>query len=504
MAVPNKKMYDRKGKLVFDPNNPEDVRNYKEKQPLMEALKLVQGLADPRGGAGLTGMTRVISKAFGAKAAKALFKQNKAKQLADLVTKPMTRGKKAVSNTRKQATPTVKEVVETKPTIPTTVPTSGSTVSDKIKSLSNAEIKAFENVKNVRELAEKQAKNAPTTTTPKLTNAEIKAFENVKNARELAEKQAKSIRNSWEYNNTGRDYYIDGVEGFRKAGTEAKSIVSRLKDREAAKNAAKKAFEENNPEIIKKSNAQTAMSIAALTSVIGGGAGATYYGMQLSNKDNKKTTTPQKTGPVDLKRIDKSKLKDSNIEGVKTIRGSDGKDYGIQWNNTTKSWDYYRGDKTKKTETPKPDLKREDVGGGYTPIKDNEKTTGTGGGNQTTTTGGTGSTKPTTTPTVTTTPLIGDEYYKKNSELATLRQQDDDRQLLARAEAQKKEMMEFEPTEALPTKPLSSLVFKTSPATIVNKIIDEQASLKSIRADNKLPLKKKRYGGNLAMLKYMK
>ncbi len=98
----------------------------------------------------------------------------------------------------------------------------------------------------------------------------------------------------------------------------------------------------------------------------------------------------------------------------------------------------------------------------------------------------------------TTTPLMGDEEYKKDPRLATLRQQDDDRQLLARAEAQKKEMMEFEPTEVLPTKPLSSLVFKTTNRR------DEQAALYNIEADNKLPLKKKKYGGNLAMLKYMK
>lgn len=479
MGIPTKKMYDRNGKVIFDPSNPEDVRRQKELNKQIEMAKQLFSIVDPRGGGGIGAMARGISKAALANMSKSKFAQNKAKQIADLVTKPMTRGKKAKS--------IVKEVVEKKPTIPTTIPTSGSTASDKIKSLSNAEIKAFENVKNARELAEKQAKNAPTTTTPK------------------------SIRDSWEYNNAGRDYYIDGVEGFRKAGTEAKSIVSRLKDREAAKNAAKKAFEENNPEIIKKSNAQTAMSIAALTSIIGGGAGATYYGMQLSNKDNKKTTTPQKTGPVDLKRIDKSKLKDSNIEGVKTIKGSDGKDYGIQWNNTTQSWDYYRGDKTKKTtETPKPDLKREDVGGGYTPIKDN-KGSGTGSGRKTTTGGGTGTTPRSTTVPKTTAPLMGDEYYKKDPRLATLRQQDDDRQLLARAEAQKKEMKEFKPTESLdvlpvPTKPLSSLMFKTSTLNPKTNSRVEPVSYDTIDiVDTKSKkLRKKSYGGNLAMLKYMK
>jgi hypothetical protein len=69
MAIPDKKMYDRKGKLIFDPNNPEDVKNYRENQPLMEAFNLVRGLTDPRGGGGLFGMARkaaskVVSKAI--------------------------------------------------------------------------------------------------------------------------------------------------------------------------------------------------------------------------------------------------------------------------------------------------------------------------------------------------------------------------------------------------------------------------------------------------------
>lgn len=515
MAVPNKKMYDKKGKLVFDPSNPEDVRRQEELNKQIEMAKQLFSIVDPRGGGGIGAMARGISKAALAKMSKSKFTQNKAKQIADLVTKPMTKGKKAASNTRKQAAPTVKEIVETKPTIPTTVPAA----SDKIKSLSNAEIKAFENVKNVRELAEKQAKNVSTTTT------------------------SKSIRDSWKYRPEGK-YWDDG---FRMGDTEAKSIVSRLKDREAAKNAAKKAFEENNPEIIKKSNAQTAMSIAALTSVIGGGAGATYYGMRLSNKDKKQTTTPQKTGPVDLKRI--TNTKPSSIPGVSIVKGTDGKDYGIQWNNTTKSWDYYRGDKTKKTPETKPEvIKKEDVGGGgVTPIKDNQGGgTNTGGGG---TGGGTkprsatgqafdkafaearkqaggaggifewngkkygtalvGETVPKNRVDVskTTAPLMGDEEYKKDPRLATLRQEDDDRQLLARAEAQKKEM-ESKIIQPLPTKPLSELVFKTTAKAAesqkIRNSMDEQNALRSIIADNRTPLKKKRYGGNLAMLKYMK
>ena len=165
MAVPNKKMYDRKGKLIFDPSNPEDVRRQEELNKQIEMAKQLFSIVDPRGGGGIGAMARGISKAALAKMSKSKFTQNKAKQILELVTKPMTKGKKAVPKTTTKTTPTVKEVVETKPTIPTTVPAA----SDKIKSLSNAEIKAFENVKNVRELAEKQAKNSPIkkTTAPK-------------------------------------------------------------------------------------------------------------------------------------------------------------------------------------------------------------------------------------------------------------------------------------------------------------------------------------------------
>jgi hypothetical protein len=102
----------------------------------------------------------------------------------------------------------------------------------------------------------------------------------------------------------------------------------------------------------------------------------------------------------------------------------------------------------------------------------------------------------------TTTSLMGDEEYKKDPRLAILRQQDDDRQLLARA---KKEMMEFEPTTVLPTptKPLSSLVFKTAPLNPKTNSRVEPVSYTNIETNSK-KLKKKSYGGNLAMLKYMK
>ena len=108
----------------------------------------------------------------------------------------------------------------------------------------------------------------------------------------------------------------------------------------------------------------------------------------------------------------------------------------------------------------------------------------------------------------TTTTLMGDEEYKKDPRLAILRQEDDDRQLLARAEAQKKEMKEFKPTESLdvlpmPTKPLSSLMFKTAPLNPKTNSRVEPVSYDTIDTKSK-KLRKKSYGGNLAMLKYMK
>ena len=216
------------------------------------------------------------------------------------------------------------------------------------------------------------------------------------------------------------------------------------------------------------------------------------------------------------------------------------KEFGIVWDNKTQSWDYYRSNKTKKTETPKPDLKREDVGGGYTPIKDN-RGSGTESGGKTTTGGGTG-TKPRSATgqafdkafaearkqaggaggifefnnkkhgtalegeTVpknrvevgkTTTPVtIKNDYptAKTDPTLEIAMEQDSIRQQMA--------------TKPLPTKPLSSLVFKTTAKAAesqkIRNTMDEQNALRSIIADNRMPLKKKRYGGNLAMLKYMK
>lgn len=538
MAIPTKKMYDRNGKVIFDPSNPEDVRRQEELNKQIEMAKQLFSIVDPRGGGGIGAIARGISKAALAKMAKSKFTQNRVKQLADLVTKPMTRGKKAVPKT----TPTVKEVVETKPTIPTTIPTSGSTVSDKIKSLSNAEIKAFENVKNVRELAEKQVKNAPTTISnaPKKSVSDI-IRENIAN-RKLGTK------------GFTREEITAYNQKTAKGLQTAKDIVSKNLERvKELKKESETFYQKSVPESIAASNKKItdrAIGAGVIAGVIGAGAGTTYYGMQLSNKDNKKTTTPQKTGPVDLKRI--INTKPSNIEGVRTVKGTDGKDYGIVWNNTTKSWDYYRGNKT--TENKQQEKSGLAIGGGDSKRNDSSGT-GSGGNQRTTTGGGTGTTPRSATgqafdkafaearkqaggaggifewngkkygtalegETVPkdrvevgkiTAPLMGDETYKADPSLEKFRQQDDDKQLLARAEAQKKEMKEFKPTESLdvlpmPTKPLSSLMFKTSSLNPQTGSRVEPISYNTIdTVDTKSKkLRKKSYGGNLAMLKYMK
>lgn len=471
MAVPNKKMY-RNGKLIFDPSNPEDVRNYKEKQPLMEALKLVQGLTDPRTGGGLTGVTKIISRAAGVKSQ---FARNKAKKILELLgKKSIAKGKKDVPNTRKQAAPTVKEVVEIKPTIPTNVPTSGSTAPVK-KALTREEMKAS------------------------------------------YQKTQKAL-------NTAKDIVTN-----KKLKTELEKI----------REANKPFYEKSIKEALDASNKKIAIG----TGIIGGltAAGGTYYGMQLSNKDKKQTTTPQKTGPVDLKRI--TNTKPSSIPGVSIVKGTDGKDYGIVWDNKTKSWDYYRGDKTKKT--PENKQQQEKVrGGGYIPIDNTDKNKGNNQGGGTNTGGGGtgGGTKPRSATgqafdkafaearkqaggaggifewngkkygtalvgeTIpknrvevgkTTTPVtIKNEYPTAESDptLEIAMQEDSIRQQMA--------------TKPLPTKPLSELVFKTTAKAAesqkIRNSMDEQNALRSIIADNRTPLKKKRYGGNLAMLKYMK
>lgn len=482
MAIPTKKMYDRKGKLVFDPNNPEDVRNYKEKQPLLEALKLVQGLTDPRGSSGFVGMARGISKAAGAKMAKSRYTKNKAKEVLDLVTKPMTKGKKSVPKT----TPTVKEVVETKPTIPTTIPTTmelAQIPGTSVKTIKEG-IKSFKGTKD------------------KFTTRDT---ERVAKAREILNQPiAGNIRPS------------TITQGFKSpfANTSLRKYVPEANVPEANSYKDFNKFKLDGDVVNKP-----LLNLIEGTMIAGGlgmGSALISSGNRLSSKNNKQTKTPQKTGPVDLKRI--TNTKPSTIEGVRIVKGTDGKDYGIVWDNKTQSWDYYRGDKIKSDVTPIKDNQGSGTGGTTKPrsatgqsfdkaFAEARKQAGGAGGifewnGKKYGTALVGETVPKNRVEVgkTTTPIMGDEEYKKDPRLAVLRQEDDNRQLLARAEAQKKEMKEFKPTI-----PLSSLVFKATSESINKRnTMDEQNALQSIREDNKLPLKKKRYGGNLTMLKYMK
>lgn len=482
MAIPTKKMYDRKGKLVFDPNNPEDVRNYKEKQPLLEALKLVQGLTDPRGGSGLTGMTRVISKAAGAKMAKSRYTKNKAKQILDLVTKPMTKGKKSVPKT----TPTVKEVVETKLDIPTTIP-------------------------STMELAQIPGSSAKT------VKEGIKSFTG--KTEKFVPKTNRLI--------TRANSRAGNLKPFKGGTTRPGSTPMNYTPTDPSKALSVKEL----PEILfmykpDKVPFTTAEKIklgllgTAFTGLLGGAA---YQGYKSTKVGESK---------LDLNNINENDLRDSKVyKDVKILKTSTG-DKGIIKDPATGKWKYF--DEKKGVRLPKGKV---GLGDGP-PIGLGDKTntggSGTGGGTKPRSATGqafdkafaearkqaggaggifewngkkygtalVGETIPKDRVEVgkTTTPIMGDEEYKKDPRLATLRQEDDNRQLLARAEAQKKEMKEFKPTI-----PLSSLVFKTTSESINKRnTMDEQNALQSIRENNKLPLKKKRYGGNLAMLKYMK
>jgi hypothetical protein len=400
----------------------------------------------------------------------------------------------------KKTKSTVKEVVEKKPAIPTNIPST----------MELAQIPGS-SVKTIKE-GVKSFKGTKDTFTPRNT-------ERVAKAREILNQPiAGNMRPS------------TISQGFKSpfANTSLRPYI----------NTKGNPFDFNkfklDGDVINKplANVIEGAALVGKGAMVTGGLGV---GSALFSSDNRISS------PVDLKRIDKSKLKDSNIEGVKTIRGSDGKDYGIKWNNTTKSWDYYRGGgkPVVKQTNPKQEKSGLAIGGGDSKRNDSS---GTGsGGNQRTTTGS-GTTKPRSATgqafdkafaearkqaggaggifefnnkkygtalegeTVpknrvevgkTTAPVtIKNDYptAKTDPTLEIAMQQDSIRQQMA--------------TKPLPTKPLSSLVFKTTAKAAetqkMRNTMDEQNALRSIIADNRMPLKKKRYGGNLAMLKYMK
>ena len=404
---------------------------------------------------------------------------------------------KSFQSTAKKSKSTVKEVVEKKPTIPTTIPST----------MELAQIPGS-SAKTIKE-GVKSFKGTKGTFTPRDT-------ERVAKAREILNQPiAGNMRPS------------TIPQGFKSpfANTSLRPYV----------NTKGNPFDFNkfklDGDVINKplANVIEGAALVGKGAMVTGGLGV---GSALFSSENRISS------PVDLKRIDENKLKDSNIEGVKTIRGSDGKDYGIVWNNTTKSWDYYRGNKT--TENKQQEKSGLAIGGGDSKRNDRSGT-GSGGNQRTTTGGGTGATPRSTTgqsfdkafaearkqaggaagifewngkkygtalkgETVpkdrvevgkTTTPVtIKNDYptAKTDPTLEIAMQQDSIRQQMA--------------TKPLPTKPLSSLVFKTTAKTAetqkIRNTMDEQNALRSIIADNRMPLKKKKYGGNLAMLKYMK
>jgi hypothetical protein len=394
----------------------------------------------------------------------------------------------STAKTGKNAKSTVKEIVETKPTIPTNIPTmelaqipgsSAKTIKEGIKSFTGEAEKFVPKTSRLITRANSSAGN-------------LKPFKG----------------------STTRP----GSTPMNYTPTDASKALSSIK--EASKVVPK----------IPKEKLDNFSKLVLGTAGLGIVSGIGYQGYQgVKNRIDK-----EKVNPTDLNNVKESDLTDSTkYKDVKILKTSTG-DKGIIKDPKTGKWKYFNKDKDGVLLQEKSGLAigGGDGGGG-------SKSPNTGGGSGTTTprsktgqafdkafaearkqAGGAagifewngkkygtalkGETVPKDRVEIgkTTTSLMGDEEYKKDPRLATLRQQDDDRQ---RAEAQKKEMMEFEPTEVLPfrTKPLSSLVFKTAPLNPNTNSRVEPVSYTNIETNSK-KLKKKRYGGNLAMLKYMK
>jgi hypothetical protein len=474
MTIPDKKIY-RNGKLMFDPNNPEDVKNYREKQPLMEAFNLVRGLTDPRGGGGLFGMAR---KAASKVVSKAVAKETVKKA-----------AKSTIKTGSKKAKSTVKEIVEKKPTIPTNIP---STME--LAQIPGSSVKTIkEGIKSFTGKAEKFVPKTSKLITRANTSAgNLKPFKG----------------------STTRP----GSTPMNYTPTDASKALSSIK--EASKVVPKMPKEKLD--IFSKLVLGTAgLGIAGGIGYQGykGYQGLTSKPIDLNNINENDLSDSTKYKDVKILKTstgDKGIIKDPKTgkwkyfnekEGVKLPKGNvglgDGPPIGLNDNNQNKGNN--QGSNKSGTTTPRSKTRqafdkafaeaRKQAGGAAGIFEWNGKKYGTALK---------GETVPKDRVEVgkTTTPLMGDEEYKKDPRLATLRQQDDDRQ---RAEAQKKEMMEFEPTEVLPfrTKPLSSLVFKTAPLNPKTNSRVEPVSYSNIETNSK-KLKKKSYGGNLAMLKYMK
>jgi hypothetical protein len=530
MATPNKKMYDRKGKLIFDPNNPEDVRRQEEINKQIEMAKELFSIVDPRGGGGIGAMAKGISKAALANMAKSKFAQNKATQILELFgKKPMTRGKKAVT---KKTTPTVKEVVE-KP-----VEIVKETLSRLLKPIPKLnKSKSFTTAKAKNALDEIPKDKPAVKTKPTKSDEVIPKINRKESYSPVKPNSIGSFKIGESAVGTSQTSKVIPKtipSNIPKATEKIKDSDNLFKNR-YGKEEFKKIYSDFdkfklNDDVINNSFLK-GLSIAGASGV---GAGTVYFSMK--NKSDVK--------------LDETKLKDSTkYKGVKIIK-VDGKDKGIIKDNKTGKWRYFNEDKDGELlpQKIKPQ-ERKVTGGGYTPIdetkKDNEvkkqeeNGLAIGGGD-----GGGGSKSPTTGGSRTTTPRskTGQAFDKAFAEArkqaggaAGIFEWNGKKYGTAlKGETVPKDRVEVgktttpvtikndypttktDPTlemameqdsirQQMATKPLSSLVFKpTSKAVDVRNVMDEQDALRSIRADNKLPLKKKRYGGNLAMLKYMK
>jgi hypothetical protein len=543
MAIPTKKIYGRNGKLMFDPNNPEDVRNYKEKQPLMEAFNLVRGLTDPRGGGGLFGMARkaaskVVSKAVAKetvkKAAKSTTKRSSKKVTTteNKVEKPnltlenlkkalnpssglpgplpkvgsnkslSTSNKSLTFNTPKSRTSqkTLPAGEESKAVIKTAVP-KVRTLSDFMRQQSEVITPLLPDVKTLP---------SGSTKLPKINN--------------ILEQQAKVNATRKTVNNTTRNVEVPKTSNnvplpsmkdvLNKQLNPSNPLGLKLPFKDAVQTA------EKAKEIVKEIPKEKLDNFSKLvlgTAGLGIAGGISYQGYKgyqgLTSK------------PTDLSKVNENDLRDSKVyKDVKILKTPNG-DRGIVKDPTTGKWKYFNEKEGVK-------LPKGNVGLGDGPpigLNDNNQNKGNNQGSNksgiTTPRSKTGQSfdkafaearkqaggaagifewngkkygtalKGETVPKdrvevgKTTAPVtIKNDYptTKTDPTLEMAMEQDSIRQQMA-------------------TKPLSSLVFKpTSKAVDVRNVMDEQDALRSIRADNKLPLKKKRYGGNLAMLKYMK
>ena len=511
MGVPNKKMYDRRGKLVFDPSNPEDVRKQEELNKQIEMAKELFSIVDPRGGGGIGAMARGISKAALANMSKSKFAQNKATQILELFgKKPMTRGKKVV--------PTVKKVEE-KP-----VEVIKETLSRLLKPIPKLnKSKSFTTAKAKNALDEIPKDKPSTKTTPTKSDEVIPKI------------NRKTSYSPEKPNSIGNFKIGESAVGTSQASKvipevipttipKRANILSEVvkNQKDVYKNLRAKAAEKAKvvPEL-PKDKLDTFSKLVLGTTGLGIASGIGYQGYKgyqgLTSK------------PIDLSKVNENDLIDSKVyKDVKILKTSTG-DKGIIKDPATGKWKYFNKDKGVKLSEGRVGL------GDGPPI---------GLGDKTNTGDRTGSSGTGTKPRSATgqafdkafaearkqaggaggifewngkkygTALKGETVPKDRVEVGkttapvTIKNDyptaktDPTLEKAMQEDSIKQQRIMY--TEKM-SKPLSSIVFKpTSKAVDVRNVMDEQDALRSIRADNKLPLKKKKYGGNLAMLKYMK